>query len=339
MQPKETTQEPKSLAKAVGASLKRQGHAVPHGVLLNALASAGNLRDWQKLLVYRQTKGANTEPEQAFSLASAMGESLDGVLHWEGWNVPASLNTRTGLLDVGDFHLEHPSMNATLKVTHPKWGAFTLQNVCYLPKECSGEAAGQWHVPKKTFDAFVEEVKVHAQRVNAQALRLQGPAVSAKFWTDDHVFEVTFQANAFLQQASDEALSNILNAGCSGDYSTDEVAQFLADEGLSPELSEAFDYLAARNKSSRDTVGFEVALEVEDFYRWLDAHRTVVLAKYLCEDEGITMSEAQEEEIRGRWDWYDDQGNASEASLETQDEAALDAYRSLGLLEEVLRVL
>jgi hypothetical protein len=46
-----TTQaEIKAVAKAVGASLKRDGHKVPHTAVLNALAAALNKRDWNTLL-------------------------------------------------------------------------------------------------------------------------------------------------------------------------------------------------------------------------------------------------------------------------------------------------
>ena len=54
----------------------------------------------------------------------------------------------------------------------------------------------------------------------------------------------------------------------------------------------------------------------------------------ICEDAGVTLVEAEEEEIRGRWDWLDKDGNASDSSLETQREAALDAITILDLVEE-----
>jgi hypothetical protein len=41
----------KAVAKTVGASLKRQGHTVPHSVVLNAVSASLNRRDWHKLKV------------------------------------------------------------------------------------------------------------------------------------------------------------------------------------------------------------------------------------------------------------------------------------------------
>lgn len=49
----------------------------------------------------------------------------------------------------------------------------------------------------------------------------------------------------------------------------------------------------------------------------------------LCEQKGIQLVEADEEEIRGRWDWLDGHGNASDASLDTKRAAAIDALVTL----------
>lgn len=46
----ETTIELKRVAKAVGAHLNRHGHKVPHTLVLDAIASALNKRDWQTFL-------------------------------------------------------------------------------------------------------------------------------------------------------------------------------------------------------------------------------------------------------------------------------------------------
>lgn len=48
----------------------------------------------------------------------------------------------------------------------------------------------------------------------------------------------------------------------------------------------------------------------------------------LCEQAGISLVEAQEEAIRGRWDWRDENGNASDASLDSERVAALNALNA-----------
>lgn len=51
----------------------------------------------------------------------------------------------------------------------------------------------------------------------------------------------------------------------------------------------------------------------------------------LCEANGVRIVEAQEEEIRGMWDWLDNHGNACDCSFDTQREAALDAVGALDI--------
>jgi hypothetical protein len=49
----------------------------------------------------------------------------------------------------------------------------------------------------------------------------------------------------------------------------------------------------------------------------------------VCERRGIRLIEAEEDEVKGRWDWiFDEQGMASESSFETQGAAALDAVET-----------
>lgn len=45
----------------------------------------------------------------------------------------------------------------------------------------------------------------------------------------------------------------------------------------------------------------------------------------LCEQNGIRVVEASEDEVRGMWDWLDDSGNACDMSFDTEREAMLNA--------------
>lgn len=50
------------------------------------------------------------------------------------------------------------------------------------------------------------------------------------------------------------------------------------------------------------------------------------------EEAGVEISQAQEEEIEGMWDWqHPDSGQACSASLNTKLEALLDAAKTLGI--------
>ena len=235
-----TEAEIKAVAKAVTASLRKQGHAAPHSAVLHALAGALNKRDWRVIK------------------AELQGSS------------PTPADTQMG-----------------------------------------------------------------AQPLAAP--ELTRPEVPARFYTDCHTFTVNFDARAYLMQASDEALLGIMYVGYGGDYATDNVAEYFADRKLNPELCEAFDFLGAVNsRPLAETTGFECRIDAQAFLRWMHECRPTALAKYLCKEYGVILSQAQEEEILGMWDWRDAQGNACECSLPTEEAAALDAMAQLGLLEQEL---
>ena len=51
----------------------------------------------------------------------------------------------------------------------------------------------------------------------------------------------------------------------------------------------------------------------------------------LCEANGVRIVEAQEDEIRGMWDWLDSVGNACDQSFNTEREAMVNAILELDL--------
>lgn len=70
-------------------------------------------------------------------------------------------------------------------------------------------------------------------------------------------------------------------------------------------------------------LGAKAAIEqnrVADLQAW---------AVTVCERRGIRLVEAEEDEVKGRWDWiFEEQGMACESSFETQGAAALDAVET-----------
>jgi len=235
-----TTAEIKAVAKAITASLKRQGYATAHSAVLHALASAMNKRNWH--ILSRQ---------------------------------------------------------------------LTAESAAAMPTEGAEN--------DKTLAA------------------LSGPEVPARFYTDCHTFEVTFDARVYLQQASDEVLRSIMCVGYGGDCCTDNVAEYLVDHGLNEELQEAFDFLRAVNRrAGKDPTGSECQLDGQAYLRWMKACRPQVLALYLCKQYDVDLMQAEEEEIRGMWDWGGTEGDACEHAFDTREEAALDACEKLNLFEQEL---
>lgn len=367
-----TEAELKAVAKAVGASLKRAGHVVPHSTMLHAVAAALNKRDWNTLkatlepshnavpakqparleyedrtwffLRLAMAKGNPVSPvladnSQALARAvAAAGETVEGVLSWGGWNLPATLTFKTSHIDAGDFKPEKPAAGR-MRVN--------LKGGIKVDFEVGYTATAGWYVSSRGHQEFyeqLEQVLPEAQVISSQtetspeAPGTARPAVKAKFWTDDHVFEVEFDATAYLATASDADLTAIMQVGFCGDDCTDAVALYFSDKGLNEELVDAFTYLGAMQKAKRrDQIGFECEVDREDYLRWMSAHRRLPLARMLCAREGVGIVEAPGAEIKGRWNWLRrETGDACGHSYETENEAILAAYEQLGLLEDAL---
>jgi hypothetical protein len=167
-----------------------------------------------------------------------------------------------------------------------------------------------------------------------------GPVVTAKFWTDDYVVEASFEAQAYMSQASDAALRGIFEVGFVGDSWTDVAAEYAAEVLKNPDILEGFEYLNARNKGRRrDTLGFECSIDPETFLLWMDANKKPLLARMLCDYEGVTLVPAQGSAVNAgqpgwTWEWYEEPD--SETSFLTEESARLDAYDKLSLLNRAL---
>lgn len=140
--------------------------------------------------------------------------------------------------------------------------------------------------------------------------------------------EVHLTCDIALQMPVSLALSRekLAAAGTTRASLRESLAQALADNALN--------YL--QQLGEEDLLGLLGDVELTEIAnagdrRLLTAAQIEEHAVALCEAHGVRLVEAQEEEIKGRWDWLDDQGNACDASQETRLEAALDAIETLGL--------
>lgn len=302
---------------------------------------------WRKKPVGRSAGSPLLPSDDKLALAHAVtacGPEIQGVLHWEGWHVPADLQLQTSSIDAGEFK---PAKS-------PAAGRLTLRldRDVTIDIELGYTTEAGWYVSARGSQAFYEQLEraVPESQVlrhltdpvpsadNAQGVELPGPAVKAKFWTDDRAYELEFDARPYLAHAPDRALTAILEVGFVGDQSTDWVAEYVADKGLDERLSEAFSYLGALQMARRkDPVGFECEVDREGYLRWMDAHRRPLLARMLCERADVSISQAEEDEVRGMWDWQRRAtGDACDHSYETEEEAVLAAYEQLDLLQDAL---
>jgi len=386
--------EVKGIAKAVGASLKRAGHQVPHSVLLHALAAALDKRDWHKLkaslnnlveedmaptaasksfasqlytsdtlgllrLAYvlgRPVQPLPINDEEAQQAALAAIGTIAGTVVFHDLVLASELNPRgwlladpddtvrkrmgIGRLSFAQFSFTTPYGTYSVDAEYapnPGWSLSELGKqelmdlLAAVPEgrlfpsgtEMLGNAE---HLPPIGQASVLNDLVMPA--------RESGPSVKAHFWTDDHRFEVDFDAQAYFAQAPVDNLLAIAEVGFRGDYCTDWVAEFM--QGRNAEIDEGFEYISALQKANlRDPVGFECRVDSEDFYRWMDVHRRSELAQWLCVRADVSLSEADEPEAFGQWNWYTAQ-SACAHSFESQEAACLDAYDKLNLLQQAL---
>lgn len=360
-----TPAEFKALAKALGASLARSGHPVPHTALLNAVASASNKRNWNTLKaalsgspaesrlpppaepnLVEYTKGTwfwlqltyalghDVPPSWSFSEADVrtwclkrIGQVVFGVLRWEGWNLPAELNLKTCTLDAGEFAPDSKGIaRAQFDVKLPVRGSFSFE---VSHTERTGwilDAMGAEKAFKK-MEEIVPRTELLALGVSARAC-----AVPAELSTDDDAMTVAFDAAPFLKSATPAQILAILEKEGRDSEATDAIADWEQQHGpCSKAVQEVQDYLVALQRNPRCTVGFGCKVSPLAVVRWLQANRLETLAEVLCNYFEVTLLECDEDELAGRWDWFcgDD---ACPTSYESMEEAATAAMQALSLI-------
>src|SRR5438045_9016152 len=93
--------------------------------------------------------------------------------------------------------------------------------------------------------------------------------VKAECHSDDHIIEVTFDAEPWFEQASDEAVVQLASCGWGNDYPADDVASFVA--GMNQDVQRVFTYLKLV-ACKRDHPGFECTVERSCAIEWIRRH-------------------------------------------------------------------
>ena len=152
--------------------------------------------------------------------------------------------------------------------------------------------------------------------------------IEAEVHDDDHRMSVNFDAGAWFSQASDQEIIDLHETEWRGDEAADVVALFFEDKN---EEIGALMVFCRSTQGTHHPVGFECSVNEDDAMDWLKHNRPGLWARLLCEKNGVWFSEAQEEEIKGMWDWLDEHGNACSHSFETIEDAAKNAVEVLEL--------
>lgn len=152
------------------------------------------------------------------------------------------------------------------------------------------EAAARMHGHKSWNHAVgaakSPEKPPRAERVSESVPRpLLSPAVSASGWSDDRVFEVSFDAAAWFAQATDDAVFDLHKCDWCLDYPADAVLEHF--RGKVPDVTDLFGYLDTRNRPhSGDSIGFECAVNGDEALVWLKIHRPQLLLRILLDMDG-----------------------------------------------------
>jgi hypothetical protein len=100
---------------------------------------------------------------------------------------------------------------------------------------------------------------------------LASPAVRAQAHSDDRLFEVSFIANEWMADASDEVMLELAAAGWTGCEEADSIA--LSAEGAgNGNVGALLDYVR-RTKDRINPIGFECSVVESDAMAWLSRHR------------------------------------------------------------------
>lgn len=366
---KNSAAELKAVAKAIGASLGRSGHPVPHTAVLNAVASALNKRNWNTLAGTAPVESAprgqpplatfTPEPEytrgtwfllqlayflgfgtpphgvfrepdvRAWALQKTGGLTA-GILKWGGWSLPADLDLKTCTLDANDFT---PESNGV------EQGVFLVQPSGEVPfsMPVSYSSATGWILSSRDTDQVMTAMAERIPRKLLWDLGVGKPAraIAAHVETDDRVLRVDFDAAGFFSKATSAQICAVLDAAGEDSEATDAVAQWEQSHGAAaPELGRIQAYLEELQQNPQCEVGFHCVIDVDAMLTWLETFRPVVLAHALCEHQTIELVACQEPELAGRWDWLSP-FEGCPMSLDSEDDAAMHAMQHLGLLAAV----
>lgn len=157
---------------------------------------------------------------------------------------------------------------------------------------------------------------------------LSETGILAEVHSDDRVFEIKFDSTAWFRQASDDDILKLAGVEWGGAYAADKIAEF---HDKDPEIAELFNYLHLI-RGRQNAIGFECHVNAESAMVWLKKHRNGLWARILCQENDVSLVQAQEPEIVGMWDWVSrSTGDACDISLHSEDDAALNAVRCLNL--------
>lgn len=106
--------------------------------------------------------------------------------------------------------------------------------------------------------------------------------IKAKAWSDCRGIEVEFDATKWAQQATNQAITDLIEIGCRGDYPADDVVLYMARFDKSAEKLFTFIELVPLQPFSGETNGFECEVDQDDLKKWLKENRPELYYSSFC---------------------------------------------------------
>ena len=103
--------------------------------------------------------------------------------------------------------------------------------------------------------------------------------VRAEAHSDDMIAAAKFDATAWFDQASDDQVVDLADAGWGGDYQADEVASFFENSPGFDRLTDMYGHLFRANRDREARVGFECHVHSGDAFAWLEGNRPALAAR------------------------------------------------------------
>ena len=308
-------QELRKLARGLGRALKAKHHAVPHSVLLHAIAAITGSTDWHVLtasakapkvkkatalnapfielggapLTMNVLKRLENQGDIRAIIEIELNTIIDGNLESFLDDLSERMTGSTaGLLDISYRVLHsgssHRAADLALQV-HQNLTDWKGEQLKAYGLDALLEAANatlddpQGLVLSEgsiAVEVSAAEVCWEGMGVDADDEEPRAVGIPAETHSDDRVFEVSFDAAPWFKSATDEEILKLANCGFGGDYPADEVSLFMA--GINQEVKEMHNYVCRLQNTRRDC-GFECHVNRAAAMMWIGKHRPALLEK------------------------------------------------------------
>lgn len=113
-------------------------------------------------------------------------------------------------------------------------------------------------------------------------------AIRAEVHDDNHAHEVSFFADTWFAQASDQEILELARCEWGNGAPADAVANFFEND---PAITRMHEYISAHNSVSRDSIGYACNVDASDAVTWVKKNRPQLYVRLICEHPALALPE------------------------------------------------